>query len=49
MNGQIEEAMPREQFEHVIEKPDAGVDLSLAAAVKRPFDANVGFFCRAMQ
>jgi hypothetical protein len=33
----------------VIEKPDARVDLSLAAAVKRPLDSNVGFFRRAMQ
>src|SRR5262249_29993101 len=49
MNGQIEKAMLGQQLEHMIEEPDTGVDLSLAAAVKRPFDTNVGFFRRTMQ
>ena len=49
LNGQIEEAMLGQQLQHVVEKPDAGVDLALPAAVQRPFDANVGFLRRSMQ
>jgi hypothetical protein len=48
LNGQIEEAVPRQQLQHMIEKPDPGVDLSLSSAVNRPFDANVGLFRRSM-
>jgi hypothetical protein len=49
LNSQVEKAMFGQQLEHVVEKPDARVDLPLPAPVERPFDANVGFLCRAVQ
>src|SRR4051812_17018459 len=35
VDGQIEAAVPREQLEHVVQKPDTGPDLVLTAAIER--------------
>ena len=44
---EIEQAVPREQLEHMIEKPDAGCDLRLAAAVEVDLHLHVGLASRA--
>ena len=43
MQGDIDQAMPGELFEHVIEKPDAGRDLCGAAAVEIHSAGDPGF------
>src|SRR5690242_10844497 len=40
----IEQAMPREKLEHVIEKRQARIDAPAAAAVQIQLDSDVGFF-----
>jgi hypothetical protein len=43
LNGQIEEAVLGQQFQHVIEESNPCVDLSLPIAIQRPFDRDIRF------
>ena len=38
LHGDVEQGVAREQFEHVVEKADAGRDLGLAGAVEGELD-----------
>ncbi len=42
LHGEIEAAVARQQVEHVVEEPDAGVALALAVAVQRQRQVDVG-------
>ena len=42
-NREIDQAVPRQQIEHVIEKPHAGLDRRCALAVQIECDADFGF------
>jgi hypothetical protein len=48
LDREIDQRMPREQFEHVIEKAYAGSDVRLAGAIEVQFEPNVGLFGLAM-
>ena len=48
LDGQVEEAVLGQQLQHVVEEANPGVDLSLPAAVQRPFDTDIRFFGRTM-
>src|SRR5688572_33498443 len=49
LNSESNKSMLGHQLQHVVEKPNAHVDLALSAAVQRPLDANVGFLGGSMQ
>jgi hypothetical protein len=48
LNGQIDQGMPGEQLEHVIEKAYAGGDVCLAGAIEIQFEPDIGLFGLAM-
>ena len=43
VDGEVEEAVFREEREHVVEEGDAGGDLRLTGPVDREVDGDVGF------
>ena len=43
LDRQIEESMFRHQLQHMVEEPDACVDLPLATAIQCPGNLDVGF------
>ena len=47
LHAEIEEAVAREDVEHVVEERDAGIDLGLAATVDVQLDGDVGLLGRA--
>ncbi|HSR18023.1 MAG TPA: hypothetical protein VLM39_08010, partial [Ignavibacteriaceae bacterium] len=44
VDGQVDEAVAREQVEHVIEEADTGADVGLAGAVEVEGELDFGFF-----
>ena len=49
IQGQIEDRVPGDQFQHVVEKRDPGLDGSLARAVQVQVDFDVGFVGDALE
>jgi hypothetical protein len=48
LDGQIDQCMPREQLEHVIEKAYAGGDVRLAGAIEIQFEPDISLFGLAL-
>jgi hypothetical protein len=41
LNGQVEETVLGQQFQHVIEESNPCIDLSMPIAIERPFDRDI--------